>query len=322
MTSKPAVILHTQNGAAAKKTVETSHPDLSVHVCESYTRLPELISDTGAEVVYSVRFAGSDSFPKKALVQSDTVKWVSIGGSGTDHLGQWDADWLTVTNAAGVAADMMAEYVLGMMLAFSLDLRGFMRAQAAHEWGKGKVTPIKGRTALILGLGHTGQAVAARCKAMGMNVLGVRAQPKDTEHVDQVYGMADLPDLWNRADYVIVCVPLLDSTRGLVNRQALHAMKPETVLIDVSRGGVVEEGSLIEALTSRSISGAGLDVFASEPLPQDHPLWNLSNVAITPHCSSVFEGWEMSSVEMFTKNLARYRQGRPLRNIVNPKRGY
>lgn len=322
MTSNPVVILHTQNGDAAKEVVAAGHPGLSVHVCESYARLPALISDTSAEVVYSVRFAGSDGFPKKALVQSDSVKWVSIGGSGTDHLGQWDADWLTVTNAAGMAADMMAEYVLGVMLTFSLDLRGFMRAQAAHEWGQGKVTPIKGRSALILGLGHTGQAVAARCKAMGMNVLGVRARPKETEHVDQVYGMADLPDLWNRADYVIVCVPLLDSTRGLVNRRALHAMKPEAVLIDVSRGGVVEEGSLIEALTSRSIAGAGLDVFTSEPLPQDHPLWDLSNVTITPHCSSVFEGWEMNSVEMFTKNLVRYRRGESLRNIVDPKRGY
>ena len=322
MTSNPAVILHTQNGDAAKEVVAISHPDLNLYTCESYTALPELIANTGAEIVYSVRFAGSDTFPKKSLLQSNSVKWVSIGGSGTDHLGQWDADRLTVTNAAGVASDMMSEYVLGVMLNFSLNLHGFMRAQTEHKWSDGKVSLIKERTALILGLGHTGQAVAARCKAMGMNVLGVRARPKKTKHVDQVFGMADLPDLWNRADYVIVCVPLLDSTRGLVNQQSFRDMKPDSVLINISRGGVVEENSLIEALISGSISGAGLDVFAAEPLPQGHPLWDLKNVIITPHCSSVFDGWEMSSVRMFVKNISRYRLGKPLLNIVDPKRGY
>ena len=127
---------------------------------------------TGAEVVYSVRFAGTPGFPRQALVNSETVRWVSVGGSGTDHLAGWDSGRLTVTNAAGVAAGMMAEYTLGAMLHFSLDRSSFVKAQAAHRWIEGRVTPIEGRRILIVGLGQTGRAIARRCKAMGLHVTG------------------------------------------------------------------------------------------------------------------------------------------------------
>lgn len=322
MITNPVLILHTQNGEPARRAVAAHHPDLAVHFCDSYEALAERIAESGAEIVYSVRFAGTPGFPREALVESDTVRWVSVGGSGTDHLRPWNPDQVTVTNAAGVAADMMAEYVLGVMLAFTLDLKGFAKAKAEEEWVAGRVAPIMGRTVLILGLGRTGQAVAARCKAMGMNVVGVRARPVETPNVDAVHGMDALPRLWERADFVVVCVPLLAGTRGLVNRAALAAMKEQAVLIDVSRGGVVEEEALIEALTSGGIAGAGLDVFATEPLPPGHRLWRLENVILTPHCSSVFEGWELKSVEMFAENLTRYRRGEALVNVVDPIRGY
>lgn len=281
-----------------------------------------MLSDTAAEVVYSVRFAGTPGFPRAALIDSPTVRWVSVGGSGTDHLAPWDTERVTVTNAAGVASDMMAEYALGAMLAFSLDLRGFAKAQAEGRWIAGRVTPIEGRTLLILGLGQTGQAAARRAKAMGMTVLGVRARPKATDHVDEVYGMEALSALWPRADFVLVSVPLLPSTRGLVGTDAFAAMKPGAVLIDVSRGGVCDEAALIAALRDGTLKGAALDVFATEPLPTGHPLWAMENVILTPHCSSVYDGWAEKSVAMFAENLHRYRRGEPLANIVDPERGY
>nr|WP_290428752.1 D-2-hydroxyacid dehydrogenase [Defluviimonas salinarum] len=208
------------------------------------------------------------------------------------------------------------------MLAFSLDLRGFARAQAERRWTAGRVTPIEGRTLLILGLGQTGQAVARRARAMGMTVLGVRARPQPTNHVDEVHGMEALPALWPRADFVLVSVPLLPSTRGLVGTDAFAAMKPGAVLIDVSRGGVCDEPALIAALQDGPLKGAALDVFATEPLPADHPLWAMENVILTPHCSSVYDGWAEKSVAMFAENLDRYRRGAALHNIVDPERGY
>ena len=322
MAQHPIVILHTDSPDPALDLFRTRHPDVEVHGCDSYEGLPSLIAETGANTVYSVRFSGTAAFPREVLVESDIVRWVSVGGSGTDHLLPWDTSRVTVTNSAGVAADMMAEYVLGTLLSFSLDLPGFARARAERTWLNGKVEPIEGQTALILGLGKTGEAVARRLKAMGLATLGVRARPKPTENVDEVHGMDGLAALWSRADVVICCVPLLPSTRGLIDQAAFSAVKPGAVLVDVSRGGVIDEAALIAALQSGRLRGAALDVFNEEPLPPDHVLWGMENVIITPHCSSVYDGWDLKSVAMFCDNLDRYRRGAPLGNVVDPGRGY
>ncbi|MBZ9683458.1 MULTISPECIES: D-2-hydroxyacid dehydrogenase [unclassified Mesorhizobium] len=323
MSAEPSVILHTDRPAAALAVLMETHPDLAVHTCDSYAALPELIGRVAAEVVYSVRFDGTPRYPRQALVESPTVKWVSIGGSGTDHLGRWDPTRVTVTNSAGVAAGMLAEYALGAMLSFSLDLRGFERRQQARLWGGGgRVEPIEGKTVLIIGLGKTGEAVAKRAQAMGMRTLGIRARPKLMPSLDEVHGPDALLALLGRADFIVCCVPLLPSTRGLIGKAAFAAMKPSAVLIDISRGGVVEEAALLEALDAKRIKGVALDVFATEPLPADHPLWSYDNVAVTPHCAAVYEGWDVKSVGMFADNLKRYRGGVPLQNVVNPERGY
>ena len=318
----PVVILHTDNAAASKQVLVKAHPDLDVYTCDSYAALPTVIQDTRAEVVYTVRFAGTPNFPRQALIDSPSVNWVSVGGSGTDHMAPWDPECLTVTNAAGVAADMMAQYVLGAMFHFTLGFPDFKAAQMRHDWVSGSVEPIDGKTVLILGLGHTGMAVAQKAKSIGLSTIGVRARPKETPNVDEVHGLDQLPYLWNRADFVVACVPLLDTTRGLVNAEAFGAMKKSAVVIDVSRGGVIDEEPLVGALQSGAIRGAALDVFSIEPLPEDHILWSFGNVIITPHCSSVYEGWDLKSVEMFSENLSRYRRNESLRNIVNPVRGY
>lgn len=320
--SSPTTIIHTDSPESASAVVARAHPDLEIHVCDSYEGLVPLVEKTRAEVVYSVRFAGTPKYPRSALLVCPSLRWLSIGGSGTDHIQPWDPKRITVTNAAGVAADVMAEYVIGAMLTFAMGFRTFARAQAQHRWLAGKVEPIAGRTLLIIGLGKIGQAVARRAKALDLIVVGVRARPASTRDVDIVYGIDELPSLWSRADYVLCCVPLLAATRGLVNAQAFRAMKPNAVIIDVSRGGVIDEASLLDALGSGRIKGAALDVFTVEPLPTDHPIWDMENVIVTPHCSSEFEGWVVKSVEMFAANLGRYRRGEELENVVDPVRGY
>ena len=140
--------------------------------------------------------------------------------------------------------------------------------------------------------------------------------------VDEVHGADALPELWGRADFIAVCTPLLPSTRHLVDARAFTAMKPGTILVDVSRGGVVEPGALEAALRDGTIAGAALDVFETEPLPRDSPLWTLDNTIISPHCSAVYEEWRMTSFEMFLENLARWQAGETLANIVDPARGY
>lgn len=318
----PAVLLHTDDPATARGILVRDHADLSVHDCTSYDGLAGAIAATGAEVVYSTKFAGPQGFPRQALVESPGIRWVSVGGSGTDHLHPWDPARLTVTNAAGVAADMMAEYALGMMLNFALDLPRFRRQQRNREWIPATVRPIAGRSLLILGLGKTGMATARRARAMGMITIGVRANPAPSPDLGEVHGIDALPQLWSRADFILCCVPLLPSTRGLIGASAFAAMRPGAVLIDVSRGGVVDGAALLAALDSGRLAGAALDVFDTEPLPPEHPIWGYDNVMVTPHSSSVFDGWEKAAFVMFAENLTRYRRGLPLHNIVDPQRGY
>ena len=263
----PIVILHTDKPKPARDLVASAHPDLEVHTCDTYDGLPAILSETGAEVLYSVRFAGTPSYPRAAILAAPTMRWVSVGGSGTDHLNPWVSSALTVTNAAGVAADMMAEYALGAALHFTLGFGAFRAAQTQREWMAGQVEPIAGKTVLILGLGKTGEAAAARFKAMGLVTLGVRARPRPTPNVDEVFGMADLPALWPRADVIVVSVPLTPETRGMVGRRAFAAMKPTAVLIDVSRGGVVDEAALLQALDEGHIRGPPWTSSPKSPFP-------------------------------------------------------
>lgn len=150
----------------------------------------------------------------------------------------------------------------------------------------------------------------------------LRANPTVTPDVDETLSIDTLPNLWSRADFIAVCVPLLESTRGFINDCAFHSMNRSAVLIDISRGGVVNETALLAALDAEAIRGAVLDVFTEEPLPAHHPLWGYDNVIITPHCSSVYDGSEIKSIQMFAENLHRYRAGQTLVNKVKPAQGY
>ncbi|MEP2029566.1 MAG: D-2-hydroxyacid dehydrogenase [Paracoccaceae bacterium] len=316
------MIIHAADPMPHVTTLQPLHPGVSFTPCDNYEGLPDLIADLRPDAVFSTRFAGTPTYPTTALLGPDGPRWISVGGSGVDHLGRWDKSKVTVTNAAGVAASMMAEYVFGCLLQFSLGIPDLNADKAARKWADRIVAPLRGRTLLIVGLGNTGRAVAALAKAFGMNVIGTRARPLKMCNVDHVYSANDLPQLWHRADAVVVCTPLLDSTKGIVNAAAFGAMKLGSVLVDVSRGGVVVQNDLIAALKNGQLAGAGLDVFEVEPLPEDNPLWDMENVILSPHCSSVFDGWEDASVLMFSDNLARFRAGAQLDNVVDPDRGY
>lgn len=219
----------------------------------------------------------------------------------------------TAARLAGAAVDMAAEAALTVDVAALLD-HVTPDTRVVFVANPGNPTGTR--------IGRTGQAVAVRVRAMGMSVIGVRHTPGPMPDVDALHSPADLPALWLLADLVVVCTPLTPATRGLIGARAIAAMKPDAVIVDVSRGGVIDGSALASALAAGHLAGAALDVFEPEPLPPDDPLWTTPRTLISPHCSSVYDGWEQAAIAMFCDNLRRHLRGEPLVNVVRPTRGY
>jgi len=315
------LLVHYDRPEALIGPIRERFPELEIAACDSYAALPEALQVFRPEVLLLIKFEGQ-RYPREAVLGCPFLEWVANGGVGVDHLAPWDPTRLTVTNAAGVASESMAFYVLGGIIAITQRLPHFMRLQRERRWNPDYIGSVAGRTVTVLGLGRTGEAVARLAAAAGLRVIGLRANPRPTPPVERVYGPAELTDALCEGDYVVVALPLVERTRGLVGASAFAAMKPGAVLIDVSRGGVVDSRALVVALASGRLGGAVLDVFDPEPIPPEHPVWALENVIITPHSSSVYEGWERRLAEMFCANLERYLDGAALENVVDPARGY
>lgn len=323
MTDARRILVHNDKVDAMVAVLNTRFPQIEARGCDSFAGVKDAVAAFRPDVVYTVRFDSGAPYPRDGLFAPDGPRWIANGGAGTDHFGTWNTDRVTVTNAAGVAADMMAEYVIGGFLHFMLDVPGLQTDKAARVWNKRRIVrPLQRKTLLVVGLGHTGQAVAARAKAFGMHVIGTRSRPQPMDNVDEVHGADRLAALMPRADFIAVATPLTPATRGLIGTAEVAAMKPGVIIADVSRGGVMEAAPILAGLNSGQIAGAALDVFAPEPLPADSPFWEVENLIISPHCSSVSAEWAQASFDLFLRNLEGWLAGKPLFNVVDPARGY
>jgi phosphoglycerate dehydrogenase-like enzyme len=315
------VLVHYDRSELFLDAIRERHPDIEIHVCTSYDALADDLTAFAPETMFTIKFENRP-YPRDAVMAAPSLRWVQVGGAGIDHLTPWDPNRLTVSNSAGVAADVMAQYTMAAILSLTFELPRFMRAQVEHRWAPTNVATIEGRCVAVIGLGHTGAAVARRSKAMGLRVVGVRAHPRPMEGIDRVYGPDDLHAALGEGDYIVVSTPRTDQTHHLIDAPAIAAMRPGAFLIDVSRGGVVDGEALIGALRDASLAGAALDVFEHEPLPADSPFWDLDNVIVTPHSSSIDDGWERRSAIMWCDNIDRWLAGEPLDRITDPTRGY
>ena len=230
MNREPRILLHNDATAWHADRLRSAFPRFDIAECTTYQALPGMIREFRPDVVFTIRFAGSRGFPRDALLAPGGPRWIANGGVGTDHFGRWDPARTTITNAAGVAADMMAEYVLGGFLHFTLDIEGLRRDKAGRIWRARNMVPLKGKTLLIVGLGHTGRALAEKAKSFGMHVVGLRSRPQATECVDIVGGPDDLPDFLGDADCIAICAPLTPATRGMIGRAEIATMKPGVLL--------------------------------------------------------------------------------------------
>ncbi len=249
----------------------------------------------------------------------DTVRWVHTASAGVDRVTfpELLASEATLTNSRGVFDVPMAEYVLGAILAFAKDLPRSLRLQDAGTWRHRETEPVAGRRAVVVGSGPIGHAITTLLRAAGLRVELVGRTARDGVHA-----FDDLDGLLPEADYLVLAAPLTDQTRGLLHRGTIDRMRAGARVVNVGRGPLIVQDDLVEALASGRIAGAALDVFETEPLPADSPLWAMDNVLVSPHMSGDIVGWRDALVDLFAENLALFRDGRELRNVVDKARGY
>lgn len=257
--------------------------------------------------------------------RADRLDWVHVAAAGVDKL-LFDAlveSDVTVTNARGVFDRPIAEFVLAVVLANAKQLPGSLALQRRRVWAHRDSESIQGRKALVVGTGAIGRETARLLRAVGMDVCGAgRTARSGDPDFGEVRASADLASYVGEADHVVLVTPLTEQTRGLVGREVLDAMKPTAHLVNVGRGPVVDEAALVDALQRGELAAASLDVFATEPLPDDSPLWTMPQVVVTPHMSGDARGWVDTLARQFVDNAVRWLDGEQLLNVVDKRLGF
>jgi len=253
------------------------------------------------------------------------LRWVHVAAVGVDAVlfpALVSSD-VVLTNSRGVFNSAMGEYVLALMLAMVKDLPRTVRLQDERRWQHRDPTSLRGGTVLVVGVGGVGTGIAQSAAANGMTVIGVGRQARaSSPPYQRIAGVTELKNLVPTADWVVLATPLTAETRGLFSRELIGDMQPSARLINVARGAVLDEQALVEALEAGRLAGAALDVFQTEPLPPDHPLWRMPNVIISPHMSADVPEARQWLVDLFRQNLDRFQRGEPLLNVVDKRLGF
>ena len=279
-----------------------------------------------AEVLFGIPGDSVDGLAE-VVTGLPRLRWVHATSAGAGEVVRKAAlpaealERVVVTTSSGVHAVPLAEFAILGLLAVAKELPRLLDEQRARAWPEIRqpFRELSGQTLFLVGLGEIGRETARLGKALGMRTVGFRrTEGPPPDHVDEVHGPQRLAELAGQADAMVVSLPLTEQTAGLIDRATIERLPPSCIFVNVGRGGVVDEPALVDALRDRRIAGAALDVFATEPLPADSPLWTLPNVLVTPHAAALSARENERIVELFVDNLRRYLDGRPLRNVVEP----
>ena len=287
-------------------------PELTVNLVDHHSKVDPYIGD--AEILMTFGAHLSD----QVLEKGANLRWIQALGTGVDGITDRPAlrDGVLVTNLRGLHGPTVSESALGSMLALARNLPRAVRSQDRRQWDRFPVQLLQGKTVGILGVGAIAAELAPRCKAFGMTVVGITSSPRDVPGFDSMRGRDELEEVVRDLDYLVLLTPHTAETHSIVNARILAAMKPSSYVINVARGGIVDEPALIEALQQRRIAAAALDVFGTEPLPADHPFWAMPNVIITPHMAGFHAGYADDALPVLEENLRRFLAG-DLDNMLN-----
>jgi len=271
------------------------------------------------ELIERARVVTGIHFDTEWLDAAENLDLFACAYAGTGHLdvGAFEDAGVAVTNAAGVHGPNISEYVIGALVAHERRFRRAWEHQDRNHWEAYPVRELHGSTAAVVGLGAIGEALVDRLDAFGVETVGVRYTPEKGGPTDEVVGFDAIHDALARADYVVLACPLTDTTRGLIDADALASMRADALLINVARGPVVDTDALVTALRDVDIRGATLDVTDPEPLPADHPLWSFENVQITPHNAGNTPKYYDRLADILATNLRRMEETGAAEGLVN-----
>ncbi len=276
-----------------------------------------------AEVIFGVLL-----FPDYLLLRAPRLKWIHLAGTGIDRdlLKGIQGGNVTITNSRGAVAIPIAEHVMAFMLMLAKNVSCLMDNKQNRRWEPFATMELRPRTVGIIGLGAVGSEIARLAKGIGMKVVATRRSAtrrrKNVFGVDELYPVAELPQMLSGSDFVVIAVPLTAETERMIGEAELRVMKSTAYLINVGRGQIVDQTALIKVLREGSIAGAGLDVFETEPLPPDSELWKLPNVVLSYHMAGFADTYGHRITGLFCENLRRYLAGEQLLNLIGNQRGY
>jgi phosphoglycerate dehydrogenase-like enzyme len=300
-------------------------PGVEVVQRRDYDHLEDDLRDADVAVTWSLR--------PEQLRAARKLRWIHSPAAAVHALlfPELVASDVVVTNARTVHGPVVAEHAIALLLALAKRLPSAFHYQQEGLWSQEQLwresprpREVSGATLGVVGLGSIGLETARRAAALGMEVIAVREhanRPRDAS-VSKVFGPGGLREMLAASDYVLLAAPLTPRTRALINGERLEQMKTEAYLINVSRGALIDEAALVDALRRRRIAGAALDVFEKEPLPPESPLWKMENLLITPHSAALTERLWERHYALITDNLRRFLGGAPLLNVVDKGRGY
>ena len=300
-------------------------PQLEVAHLSSYENLEDHLRDAEIVIAWSLR--------PEQIKAATNLRWIHSPAAAVHQLifPELVNSNVILTNSSQVHGPVVAEHVIALLFALAKRLPDAVRLQQKHTWGqesmwRGRPRPreLAGATLGLVGLGSIGREVAKRASALTMRVVATREHPEkgSSEHVEQIFASSQIHEFLSQSDYVVLAAPLTPATRGMMNAEGFGKMKPDACLINVSRGPLIEETALAQALREKKIGGAALDVFAQEPLPSDSPLWDLENLLITPHTAAMTEKLWERHYKLFAENLRRYLAHQPLQAVVDKQKGY
>ena len=312
------ILLNTQTTPSLIAEIQEISPDARIITADDIEADPSLIEQI--EIVFGR--LGREHFP-----QASRLRWLQTTFAGMEWANQPEVRLhpATLTNAR-IHAAPISEHLFGLLLMLTRGLHLSYQSQLSRVWdgdpSRDFVEELPGKTLCVVGLGEIGRRCAMLGEAHGMRVIGVRRHPQPTAHVTQVYAAEELQKALSQADVVMVVLPNTPDTRKLIDSQAFAAMKRGSLFLNAGRGQTVDTEALVAALRNGTLKGAGLDVVDPEPLPSDHPLWQMPNVILTPHYSGSHPNYDKHAAETFLANLRRYVAGEPLVWVIDKESGY